>query len=180
MSKLVKQLITDHLKERLDNVGDLLVVDIVGLNANRNGALRRHLRSKNISMMVVKNSLARRATEGTSLSAAFEGSQGTMALVWGATDIVALAKEVVRLAGDKAYAPLAAKGGVMGGAALSADEVKLVSKWPSREEQLAILMGQVLSPGATLCGQLTAAGGALASQIKQRGDEESEHRAAEA
>jgi len=179
MSKFVKDLLTDHLRQRLENVNDLLLVDLVGLDANRNGALRKALRTKNISVMVVKNSLARRATEGTSLAPAFEGSQGTLALVWGGTDIVALAKEVMRLAGDKQYAPFAPKGGVMGGAPLTADDVKGVSKWPSREEQLSLLLGQVLSPGAKLASQLMSAGGAVASQIKQRGDAESEHAAAE-
>jgi len=35
-------------------------------------------------------------------------------------------------------------------------------------------MGQILSPGALLASQLSSAGGAIVSQIKQRGDEESE------
>ena len=180
MSKFVKDLITDHLKSRLDDVSDLLVVNIVGLDANRNTALRRELRTKGMQMMVVKNSLARRATEGTVLAPAFEGSQGTSALVWGGTDIVALAKEVVRLASDKQYAPFEAKGGVMSGSPLSAAEVAQVSKWPSREEQLSLLVGQILGPGGLLASQLTSMGGALASQIKQRGDAESEHAAPEA
>ena len=64
-------------------------------------------------------------------------------------------------------------GGVMGGAALKAGDVEQISKWPSREEQLSILVGQILSPGAKLASQLTSAGAALASQIKQKaeGDE---------
>ena len=180
MSKFVKDLVTDHLKKRLENVNELLVVNIVGMNANSNGALRRTLREKGMEIMVVKNSLARRATEGTALAPAFEGSKGTTALVWGTVDIVSLAKEVVRLAGDKQYAPFQPKGGVMDGAPLSADEVAKVSKWPTREEQISLLMGQILGPGARLASQLTSVGGALASQIKQCGDAESEQAAPEA
>jgi len=172
MSKYVKDLITDHLKSRLGGVNDLLLVSVVGLNANKNSALRKQLRDKNIQMMLVKNSLARRATEGTSLAPAFEGADGTLAVVWGASDIVALAKEITRLAGDKQFAPFETRGGVMGGSKLSSEEVAQVSKWPSREEQLSILMGQVLSPGAMLASQLISCGGALASQIKQHGERE--------
>ena len=105
MSKLVKDLLTDQLKRELDGVQDLLLVNVVGLTANRTSALRKTLRQKNIKLMVVKNSLARRATEGTQLAPAFEGSQGTLAMVWGASDIVALAKEVMKLADDKEFAP---------------------------------------------------------------------------
>jgi ribosomal protein L10 len=167
MSKFVKDLIAADLKNRLADVSDLLVVNVVGLDAIRSSALRRELRSKNINLLVVKNSLARRATEGTQLAGAFEGSQGSLAVLWGASDIVTLAKEVTRLARDKDYAAFQTRGGVMGGARLTAAEVDQVSKWPTREEQLSILMGQVLSPAATLSGQLIAMGGSLASQIKQ-------------
>ena len=44
--------------------------------------------------------------------------------------------------------------------------------WPSRTEQLSILVGQILSPGATLSGQLLGPGGKLASQIKKKSEEE--------
>ncbi len=172
MSKFVKELVTDQLKRDLDGVQDMLLVNVVGLTANRTSALRKELRQKNIKLMVIKNSLARRATEGTQLAAAFEGSHGTLAMVWGASDIVALAKEVVRLAGDKELAKFEARGGVMGGAALKAEEVRQISKWPSREEQLSLLVGQILAPGALLVSQLLSAGGALASQIKQHGEGE--------
>ncbi len=174
MSKLVKDLVTQQLKHQLDGVEELLLVNVVGLSANSTTALRRALRQKNIQLLVVKNSLARRATEGTQLAPAFEGSSGTLAMVWGATDIVALAKEVVRLAADKQYEAFKARGGVMAGAKLRPEEVDQISKWPSREEQLSLLVGQILSPGALLVSQLTAVGGALASQIKQQGEEEEE------
>ena len=44
------------------------------------------------------------------------------------------------------------KGGVMDGQPLAADQVKAVSKWPSRKEQLSILSGQILSAGANSVG----------------------------
>ncbi len=53
--------------------------------------------------------------------------------------------------------------------ALRPEEVDQVSKWPSREEQLSILVGQILRAGANLVTQLTSVGDASASQIKQTG-----------
>jgi large subunit ribosomal protein L10 len=172
MSKYVKDLITQELKNRLDGVADALLVDVIGMEANSNVELRKELRKKNINLLVIKNSLGRRATEGSTLAPAFEGSTGSVAIVWGAEDVVSLAKEITRLAGDAKYKPFAPKGGVMDGSKLSADDVKAVSKWPSREEQLSILMGQILSPGAMLSSQLLSAGAKLASQIKKKGEEE--------
>lgn len=168
MSKLVKDMITKELKGRFDGVNELILVNLVGLDAIKTQTLRKELRGKGIQMMMVKSSLARRATEGTVLAPAFEGAAGTLAAVWGATDVVALAKEVSRLASDKKMAPFSTLGGVMEGAALTADQVQEVSKWPTREEQLSLLVGQILSPGATLVAQLTSIGGTLASQIKEK------------
>jgi large subunit ribosomal protein L10 len=171
MSKFVKNLISDDLRGRLAGVESALLVSVAGLDANKNSRLRKTLREKNIHLMVIKNSLARRATEGTPLAAAFEQMEGSLAVVWGSEDIVSLAKEITALAGDKQYEPFAARGGVMDGGRMTAEQVAAVSKWPSRQEQLSILLGQILSPGATLVAQLTAAGGSLASQIKQKGEE---------
>lgn len=172
MSKFVKNLISDDLRKRLEGVESALLVSVAGLDANKNFRLRKTLREKNIHLVVVKNSLARRATEGTPLAPAFEEMEGSLAVVWGAEDVVSLAKEITRLASDKQFEPFAARGGVMDGGRLTAEQVRAVSKWPSRQEQLSILAGQILSPGAMLASQLTSAGGALASQIKQKGEGE--------
>ena len=171
MSKYLKELITNELKGRFEGVSDALLVDVIGMEANSNVELRKELRDQGIHLMVVKNSLARRATAGTALEPAFEGATGTVAVVWGGEDVVSLAKEVTRLAGETKYEPFAPKGGVMDGSALSADAVKAVSKWPSRTEQLSLLVGQILSPGANLSAQLLATGGKLVSQIESKSEE---------
>jgi large subunit ribosomal protein L10 len=171
MSKFVKNLISDDLRRRLDGVESALLVSVAGLDANKNSRLRKTLRDKNINLIVIKNSLARRATEGTPLAAAFEQMEGSLAVVWGGEDIVSLAKQITALTGDKQWEPFVARGGVMDGSRLTAEQVAQVSKWPSRQEQLSILLGQILSPGATLAAQLIGPAGALASQVKQKGEE---------
>lgn len=172
MSKFVKDLISKELGSRLDGVDDALLVNVIGIGANDTVVLRRQLREKNINLMVVKNSLARRATEGTPLANAFEGVEGTLAVVWGADDFVSLAKEVATLDKSVDFEKFEARGGVMDGEKLTPDRVKEISKWPNREEQLSILLGQILSPGADLQSQLTAPGGALQSQLEQIEDKE--------
>ncbi|MDY0168979.1 MAG: 50S ribosomal protein L10 [Thermoguttaceae bacterium] len=172
MSKYVKNLITEDLRKRLADVHDAVLVSVVGLDANADNSLRAELSSKDINLLVVKKSLAARATEGTPLAPMFDGVAGSAAICWGGQDIVALAKEVVRLAKKDEYKAFEARGGVLDGDPLTAGQVEQVSKWPTREEQLSILMGQVLAPGARLASQLISIGGALASQIEQKGKEE--------
>ncbi len=171
MSKYVKKLITEDLRQRLAGVHDALLVSVVGLDANADNRLRAELSSKDIHLLVVKKSLAARAADGTPLAPMFDGVAGSAAVCWGGQDIVALAKEVVRLAKRDEYKAFEARGGVLDGERLTAAQVEQVSKWPTREEQLSILLGQVLAPGARLASQLVSAGGALASQIEQKGEE---------
>ena len=174
MSKYVKDLVAKDVARRLDGVSDALLVNVVGLDANRTVILRRELREKDIHLLVIKNSLAKRATEGTSLAAAFEGVTGALAMVWGGEDFVSLTKEICKLDAGRAYPEFEARGGVMDGDCLTADRVKEISKWPNRQEQLSLLSGQILSPGANLVSQLIGPGGALASQIEKKSEEESE------
>ena len=103
MSKFVKDLLTRDLRNQLSGVGDALLVNVIGLDAIRTTKLRGELRKKNIKLEVIKNSMARRATEGTPLARAFEGLEGTLAIVWGADDFVSLTKEVVRLTEAKEF-----------------------------------------------------------------------------
>ncbi|HPP52748.1 MAG TPA: 50S ribosomal protein L10, partial [Thermoguttaceae bacterium] len=130
------------------------------------------LREKKISVMVIKNSLAQRALVGTPLAPMFEGLTGPAAICWGGEDIVSLAKEVLRLAEQKEYEKLELRGGCMEGKRLTPADVKAVSKMPTRQELLALLVGQILSPGAVLAGQLLGPAGALASQIRQKAEAE--------
>jgi large subunit ribosomal protein L10 len=173
MSKYVKDLVTRDIKRRLEGVDDAVLVSCVGMDANTTNELRGELNSKEIQMLVVKNSLARRATEGTQLSAAFEGASGQVGVCWGSSDFVSLVKELVGLDKNKdKYDKFVADGGVMDGEMLDAEGLKEVSKWPSREEQISLLVGQILGPGSQLSAALLGPGRMLNSQIKQKGEED--------
>ena len=174
MKKYVKGLLADQFASRLEGVEDALLVDVMELDANTSVSLRRHLHDKDINLMVIRNRLARRATEGTPLAPALEGMEGSLAFCWGAEDFVSLAKEIAKLdADEEEFVDFHTRGGVMDGEQLSPERVKEISKWPSRAEQLSMLLGQILGPGAEVVGAVVGPGGTLAGQIKQKseGDE---------
>ena len=180
MSKYVKDLVSKEIAHRLEGVGDALLVNVVGLDAGKTFVLRRRLREKNIELLVIKNSLARRATEGTPLAAAFQGVEGTLAMVWGSEDFVSLTKEITSLDGSAEFPTFQTRGGVMDGEHLSAERVKAVSLWPSRQEQIWILLGQILSPGANLASQMLVPGRrwpARSRESKGEGGDEAEAKA---
>jgi large subunit ribosomal protein L10 len=172
MSKTLKRLIADDIKQRLNGVSDAVLVNVIGLNSLNTYNLRRELKKKGITLLVVKSSLARRATEGTSLEPAFEGGEGSVAVVYGGDDFISLAKEMVAIHKKPEYEKCVSRGGVMDGEKLSADKLKEVAKWPNRVGQISLLMGQILSPGAKLLSQINQPGGALLSQVKKISEKE--------
>jgi large subunit ribosomal protein L10 len=172
MSKQIKGLIADEVKKRLQGVTDALLVNVIGLDSANTYSLRRELRSKNISLLVVKSSLARRAMEGTPLARAFDDNEGSLAVVWGAEDFVSLTKELVALHKKPEYEKFISKGGLMEGEKLTPEKVVEVSKWPNRAGQISILLGQILDPGAKLLSQINAPGGKLMSQVKKKSESE--------
>lgn len=167
MSKYVKNLISNEIKNRLEGVGDAIIVDVIGMDSDSTFRLRKLFREKGISILVVKRSLANRAAEDTPLRPLFSEKVGSVAVVWGCEDFVSLAKEMAAVVKSGEFDKFELKGGVMDGDALSGDEVMAVSKWPNREEQIALLVGQILAPGANLSAQLMGPGSKLASQVKQ-------------
>lgn len=168
MSKTIKSMLVDDLKSRLDGVGELIIVSLGKLDAQKTTQLRQALRKKKISLQLVKNSLARMATRGTPLAPAFEKAEGMLAIAWGGEDVVDLAKELDRLTGVKDFEGFECRGGALDGTRLEPTDVKQVAKWPTRAEQLSLLSGQILSVAATLAGQIVSAGGGLAGQIASR------------
>jgi ribosomal protein L10 len=167
MSKLVKKLVARDIANRLEGVSDAIVANLVGMTGDENYNVRKTLRDSGVKVMVVKRTLAARATEGTSLRPAFDNQAGSLAVIWGCEDFVALVRTVTKLADAGTFPKLEIKGGVMDGEAMSADQVKKVSKWPSRQEQISMLVGQILSPGATLSGQLVGPARKIAGQVKK-------------
>lgn len=171
MSKAIKDMLVDDLKGRLQGVGEVVVVSLGKLDAQKTTQLRQTLRKKRIKLQLVKNSLARRAMSGTPLAPAFEQSEGMLAIAWGGEDVVDLAKELDRLTAVKDFEGFECRGGALDGARLGPDDVKRVAKWPNRAEQLSILSGQISSLASTLAGQIVSAGGTLAGQIKSRAED---------
>ncbi|MEC8558287.1 MAG: 50S ribosomal protein L10 [Planctomycetota bacterium] len=168
MSKYVKNLLAEDIKSRLEGVEDAIIADVIAMDSDASFRIRKHFREKGISMLVVKRSIANRASEETKLRPLFEQKQGSIAVIWGCEDFVSLAKEVAAVCKDEDGFPnFVLKGGVMDGDGMDAAKVMEVSKWPNRQEQIAMLVGQILGPGSQLAAQIKGPGSKLASQVKK-------------
>ncbi|MSR58821.1 MAG: 50S ribosomal protein L10 [Planctomycetaceae bacterium] len=173
MSKRIKNMLVDDLRQRLGSCRDILVVDYSRLNGVTETDMRLKLRKQNIRMLGVKNSLARKVLGELGLSGLDPYLSGPSTLVFGGPDIVALSKEIAKWA--KNLEPLQIKGGIVDGTSVNSAEIDALSKSPSREELLGKIVMLALSPGAQLAALLLGSAGTLAGQVKSIADKEADN-----
>lgn len=170
MSKKIKEMLTAELRERIGEHRDILVVDYSKLDGVTANNLRLKLRKQKITLLGVKNSLARRALGEIGLKALEPYLAGPSTLVFGGPDIVALSKEIAKWAKD--IEALQIKGGVVEGNSIGPEGVQALSKSPSREELLGKVVALCLGPGAQLAAALLGTGGMICGQVKSIAEKE--------
>lgn len=102
------------------------------------------LRTSSLEYRVVKNTLAKRAAEGTSIDNAKDLFSGPVGLAIGYDDPVLLAKRVLEY--SKSNVKLKVTGGAIEGDFCDAVQLKALSELPSREVLLSIFAGAMQSP----------------------------------
>jgi len=121
----------------------IVVAEYRGLEVGNMTALRREARKAGVYLRVLKNTLARRAVEGTPFAGLSEHLTGP--LIYGISpDPVAAAKVLNEFA--KSNEKFVIRAGAMPNAVISAKEVKALAAMPSREELLAKLLGTMQAP----------------------------------
>jgi len=170
MSKLVKEMIIREIGSGLGERKDLLVLDVSKMGAIAQNELREDLRKKGVTLLGVKNSLARLALKESGIDTVDTILNGPTTLVWGGEDIVGLSREMTEWA--KKIDKIAIKGGVVDGQGVNAVGIEEISKGPSRLELIGQIAGLLLSPGAKLAGALLGPGGTISGQLKAMSEEE--------
>ena len=121
----------------------LVIAEYRGITVAAMTKLRADARSKGVSLMVLKNTLARRAVGGSSFEVVAD--QMTGPLIYGfSQDAVAAAKVVADFA--KTNEKLVIRAGAFGGKALDVNGVKQLANIPPKEVLLAQLLGLMQSP----------------------------------
>jgi large subunit ribosomal protein L10 len=151
-----KERVVADLTERLKNSQTLVVADYRGLTMTQIDALRNRLLEHGARFSVVKNTLTRRAAEAA-------GAEALLALLEGPTaiafleadgDPVAVAKALRDVARETRV--LAVRGGILEGAAISAQDVENLATLPATDVLRAQLLGAIAGPMTTVVGLFTA------------------------
>jgi large subunit ribosomal protein L10 len=139
----------------------VVLVDYRGLTVAEDTELRKQLREAGIIYKVRKNTMMKRAFEGTEFSALDEYLDGPSAIAISKDDATAPARIICKFA-EKAKA-LEVKAGMVDGEVYDVDGVKALSKVPSRDELISKLLGSLQSPITNLARVL--------NQIAEQGGE---------
>ncbi|MEE2628662.1 MAG: 50S ribosomal protein L10 [Candidatus Latescibacterota bacterium] len=142
----------EELTAAMSNAKAIYLADFTGLDVAKVTGLRNKLREAEVGYQVVKNRLAKRAAAEAGISGLDEHLIGPTAIAFSTEDPIAPAKILQDFADEDDTFSI--KTGFMDGRVLSPDEIKALSKLPSREELLGKVLGSVQSPMYGLAGVL--------------------------
>ena len=140
----IKQPIIKKIAEEVKDAQSVVLVDYRGLTVAEDTALRKELREAGILYKVYKNTMMKRAFEGTE----FEGLESYLA----GPSSIAISKDDATLAARllanfaKKSPKLELKAGVVEGNVYNETEILEIARVPSREELLSKLLGSIQSP----------------------------------
>jgi large subunit ribosomal protein L10 len=115
-----------------------------GLTVDEMTELRVQARNNGVYLRVVKNSLARRAVEGTDFACMAEGMTGPLVLAFSQEDPGAAARVIKDFSKD--HEKLEVRLVSIGGKLLAASELATLAKMPTYEQAISMLMGTMKAP----------------------------------
>src|SRR5207249_5343989 len=138
----------DALKKDLENAKNLFVAQFQGMTVAQDSELRQKIRGTNSKYHVVKNTLVRKAAEGTAAEGVTKSFDGSTAIAYNASDPVSLAKALTAYA--KTNPLFVFKAGIVEGRVVNIGDIANIAAMPSKEELIAKLLFLINSPAQRL------------------------------
>lgn len=128
---LVKEISEDRIKNSLKESDSVFVINYSKISSSDLSALRQSLKSSKAGLLVVKNTVARRALKEAGLEELIKSIDGPCGLVFAKEEPVL----VSRLLYDfyKSHEPLKLQGGALKNRIMSKDDIEVLAKLPSQE-----------------------------------------------
>jgi large subunit ribosomal protein L10 len=138
-----KKAVVAEVSGKLSGAQAAMLAEYRGLSVAQMTTLRRKAHDSQVYLRVVKNTLARRAVEGTSFECLKDQMSGPLAFAVSA-DPVAVAKILSEFAKDNEQ--LKIKAGAMSGKLMSLEQIQALAVLPGREQLLAQLLATMQAP----------------------------------
>jgi large subunit ribosomal protein L10 len=171
-----KEAVVSDLNQRFSEATAAILIEYKGSTCDELTKLRSDLRPSGARFAIVKNTLAKRAVEGTPAESLAKDFVGPIAVLWTGEDPVAPAKVVSKFAKDNDTFIL--KSGVVDGDVVDTSGIENLASLPSREEILAKLLAVINAPATQLvrtinapASQLVGTLGAWQRKLEEGGEE---------
>jgi large subunit ribosomal protein L10 len=168
VNKQDKKEAIDELHEKFARAKSAVITGYTGINVEQITTLRSMLRKSQVEYRVVKNTLARKAAEGTSLEPLKDHFVGPVGIALSYDDVVAPAKVLFEF--NKIQAKLEIKVGVLDGKLLKHADVKALASLPSLNALRGKIAGLLQAPASKIARVLVAPAGQLARVMKAKAD----------
>jgi large subunit ribosomal protein L10 len=165
MNRDQKAVAIAEIATHIDESDAIFAVDYRGITVEQIAELRTKLREADATFKVVKNSLTERAADQVGAETLKAYLTGPTALTFVRGDVALAAKAVADYARATQLLPF--KGGLMGGEELELEQIRTLSRLPSRDVLYGQLVGIVASPVSGLVRTLNALLGGLAVALGQ-------------
>lgn len=169
-TKAQKQKDLEALTEQFKKANAAMLVGFQGMTVQKDRELRNQLREAGVSYEVVKNTLARKAAEGTVLEQAADQFKGVTAVALSQQDPVSLSKAIAKF--TKANPDIFKfKVGIVEGKVVALRDVEAIASLPSKEELLGKVLFLLNAQAQRLATVLSAMPRNLAIVVKQVSDQ---------
>lgn len=168
MDKQDKKEAIDELHEKFARAKTAVITGYSGINVEQITDLRAKLRKSQVEYRVVKNTLARKAAEGTGLEPLKDHFIGPVGIALSYDDVVAPAKVLFEF--SKTQEKLLLKVGVLDGKLLQQADIKALASLPSLNALRGKIVGLLQAPASRIVGVLAAPGGQIARVMKAKAD----------
>jgi large subunit ribosomal protein L10 len=165
LTKEQKREKSDQLKDALNDISMLFLLENTGLDANEANVLRSEIRKTEGTYKVVKNSVVKLAVEGTELEVITPHLVGPKTLAYTDGDGVALAKVLKTFIKD--HPELTLEKAYLDGQVLDAADAAKLAELPSKDELISKLLYLLQSPIRRLAVALNSPVQQLASVMSQ-------------
>ncbi len=164
-----KKAIVADVAEVAANAYSAVVAEYMGLSSTEMTALREEARNSGVYLRVVKNTLAKRAFEGTDYACMNEAMTGPLILALSIEDPGAAARVIKSFSKD--HDKLVVKALSVGGQLLAAGEIERLASLPTKEQAISMLMSVMQAPVTKLARTLNEVPGKLVRTVAAVRDE---------
>lgn len=158
-----KKAVVDEVSAIASTALSAVAAEYRGLTVEEMTALRVEARKEGVYLRVVKNTLAKRAVEGTDFECIKDGLTGPLVLAFSQEDPGAAARVISGFIkdNDKLVVKLLSVGGQL----LAASELERLAKMPTRDQAISMLMALMKAPAEKLARTLNEVPGKMVRVI---------------